>query len=75
MDQEIRDKTMRVTVTYSITYNLSPRSSVGREYRQQLDDHKDTKSQRRWFVIDRFIGHHNIKLIDQKAALTIKEEN
>jgi len=66
---------MKVTITYRVTYNLDPKSSVGREYRQWLDDDRDTKASRKWFAIDRFIGHDNFKLFDKKAKLTIKEEN
>lgn len=63
----------KVTVTYTITYDLSPKSKAGREYLAWLDDYKDTKNNRKWFVIDRFIGHHNLGLFDKKAKLTIKE--
>ena len=65
----------KVTVTYTVTYNLSNKSSTGREYQEWLDEDKDTKSTRKWFAIDRFIGHHNLELFDKKAKLTVSEEN
>ena len=64
----------KVTITYTITYNLSNKSSTGREYQEWLDDDKDTKSARKWFVIDRFVGHHNLSLFDKKAKLTLQED-
>lgn len=64
----------KVTVTYSVTYDLG-KGAVAREYRQQLNDYRDTKSQREWFVIDRFIGHDNLRLFDKKAKLKVTEEN
>ena len=65
----------KVTVTYTVTYNLSPKSSVGREYLEWLDDYRNTKASRKWFAIDRLIGHHNLELFDKKAKLTVTEEN
>jgi hypothetical protein len=65
----------KVSVTYTVTYNLSPKSSVGREYLEWLEDDKNTKSSRKWFVIDRLIGHHNLALFDSKAKLTVTEED
>jgi hypothetical protein len=62
-----------VTVTYSVTYNLR-KGEVADEYLEQLNDYEDTASQREWFVIDRFIGHDNIKLFDKAATLTVKEK-
>lgn len=63
----------KITVTYTITYDLGPRSSTGREYLEWLDDSKNTKGSRKWFVIDRFIGHDNLPLFDKKAKLSVKE--
>lgn len=62
-----------VTVTYSVTYDLRE-GEVAEEYRESLNDYRDNKGQRKWFVIDRFIGHDNLALFDKKAKLTIKEE-
>ena len=62
----------QITLTYSVTYDLS-KGEVAEEYREQLNDYKDTKGQRKWFAIDRFIGHDNLKLFDRKAKLQIIE--
>lgn len=62
----------KVTVTYTVTYDLR-RGKLAKEYAAHLDDYNDTQRQRRWFVIDRFIGHKNIQLFDRKAKLLVKE--
>lgn len=62
----------KVTVTYTVTYDLR-KGKLAREYVEQLGDYNDTQRQRRWFVIDRFIGHKNIQLFDRKAKLLVKE--
>ena len=62
----------QVTLTYSITYDLS-KGEVADEYFEQLNDHEDTAGQRRWFAVDRFIGHHNLALFDSQAYLHIEE--
>lgn len=62
----------KVTVTYTVTYDLR-KGKIADEYKEQLGDYNDTQRQRRWFVIDRFIGHNNIQLFDRKAKLTVKE--
>lgn len=62
----------KVTVTYSVTYDLRD-GEIADEYFEQLGDYRDNKSQREWFAIDRFIGHDNLRLFDRKAKLTIKE--
>jgi hypothetical protein len=64
----------KVTVTYTITYNLSSKSQSGREYLEWLDGDKDAKNLRKWFVIDRFIGHDNLWRFDRNAKLTVTEE-
>jgi hypothetical protein len=63
----------KVTITYSVTYDLG-KGAVAREYLEQLNDYPDSKSQREWFVIDRFIGHDNLRLFDKKAKLKVTEE-
>ena len=63
----------QVTITYSVTYDLS-KGEVAEEYREQLFDHRDTKGQRKWFAIDRFIGHDNLRLFDRKAKLEVSEQ-
>lgn len=62
----------KVTVTYSVTYDLS-KGEIADEYREQLDDYSDSKAQRRWFAIDRFIGEDNLALFDKKAKLQVEE--
>lgn len=62
----------KVTVTYSVTYDLS-KGEVSKEYFEQLNDHRDNKGQRKWFAIDRFIGHDNLRLFDKKAKLKVTE--
>jgi hypothetical protein len=65
----------KITITYTVTYDLSSKSKVGKEYKEWLDDDRDNKANRKWFVIDRFIGHHNLALFDKKAKLIVTEEN
>jgi hypothetical protein len=65
----------KVTVTYTVTYNLGDNTSVGKEYREWLDGDKNTKSARKWFAIDRFLGHHYLDLFDKKAKMTVTEVN
>lgn len=62
----------KVTVTYSITYDLT-QGEIAQEYLESLGDYTDTSSDRRWFAIDRFIGFDNLKLFDQAATLTVTE--
>jgi hypothetical protein len=62
----------KVTVTYEITYEFS--GDLLQEYYSQLDDYADTPNQREWFVIDRFIGHDNLRRFDRNAKLTVTEE-
>lgn len=63
----------KVTVTYSVTYTL--RGQVLAEYLDSLEGNNDTARARRWFAIDRFIGHDNLELFDKKAKLTVTEED
>jgi hypothetical protein len=63
----------KVTVTYTVTYNL--RGQVLAEYLDSLEGYKDTGKARRWFAIDRFVGHDNLALFDSKAKLTVTEED
>lgn len=64
----------QVTVTYTVTYDLS-KGEIANEYLEQLGDHEDTTGQRKWFAIDRFIGHHNLALFDPLAKITVEESN
>ena len=69
----------KVTVSLEVTYDF--RGKLLAEYLEQLGDDKDTKEQRKWFVIDRFIGHDNYayfmetNIIDRKSKLKTKEMN
>ena len=63
----------RITLTYSVTYTF--KGDLLKEYEEQLHGHRDTKSQRKWFAIDRFIGHDNLRLFDRKGKLKIHEES
>ncbi len=63
----------KVTVTYTVTYDLR-KGEARRDYLEWLDDYRNNKRQREWFVIDRFVGHDNLKLFDPKAKLRITEE-
>lgn len=62
----------KVTVTYKVTYDLT-QGDLAQEYLEYIDDYRDNKANRKWFAIDRFIGHHNLELFDKKAKLTIEE--
>jgi len=63
----------KVTVTYTVTYDLR-KGEVADEYYEQLNDYRDSKSQRKWFVIDRFIGHNNLVKCDSQAKIRVTEE-
>jgi hypothetical protein len=63
----------KVTVTYTVTYDLS-KGSIAQEYYEGKDDRRDSRAQRKWFAIDRFIGHDNLRLFDRKAKLKVTEE-
>ena len=64
-------KTKTIDVTYSVSYKL--KGKLLEEYLEWLDDDRDNKKNREWFVIDRFIGHHNLALFDPKAKLKVAE--
>ena len=64
-------KTKTIDVTYSVSYKL--KGKLLKEYLEWLDDDRDNKKNREWFVIYRFIGHHNLALFDPKAKLTVTE--
>lgn len=68
----------KVTVSLEITYDF--KGQVLKDYLEWLDDYRDSKSMRKWFVIDRFIGHDNAdtllreNIIDRNAKLIVKEK-
>lgn len=61
-----------VTVTYTVTYDLT-QGDIANEYQESLNDYRDNKDQRKWFAIDRFVGHDNLELFDKAAKLTVTE--
>ena len=68
----------KVTVSLEITYDF--RGELLEDYLEQLGDHRDTKSQRAWFAIDRMIGLNNLdtltseKIIDPKTKVKVSEK-
>ena len=62
----------KVKVTYTVTYDLSE-SDLAQEYREWLDDYRDTKGMRNYFAVDRFVGHDNLRFFDEAATLTVEE--
>jgi hypothetical protein len=64
--------TKQITVTFKAVYKLE--GALLEEYLEQLHGHEDTLSQRQWFVIDRFVGHDNLRLFDLDARMSIDEE-
>jgi hypothetical protein len=63
----------KVTLTYTVTYDLRE-GELAEEYEEQLEGYRDAKEHRKWFAIDRFIGHDNLRLFDKQAKLTFEEE-
>ena len=63
----------KLSINYSITYNF--KGQLLKDYLDWLDDYEDTKAARKWFAIDRFIGHDNLALFDSKGKLAIKESD
>lgn len=62
----------KVTVSVLVTYDFA--GELFEEYLEQLHGNEDTASQREWFAIDRFIGHHNLYLLDKKAEFQVIEK-
>jgi hypothetical protein len=63
----------KITVTYTVTYDLR-KDDLAQEYMQYVDSYRDNKANRKWFAIDRFVGHNNLRLFDKKAKLQVTEE-
>ena len=67
----------KVTVSLEVTYDFE--GELLSEYLEQLNDHRDTKTQRAWFAVDRMIGHDNFiefriqGILDNKAIMKTKE--
>lgn len=64
--------TKRVTVNFKAVYEF--KGELLKEYREQLHGHNDTLAQRQWFVVDRFVGHENLRLFDLDARMSVDEE-
>jgi hypothetical protein len=68
----------KVTVSLEVTYDF--KGELLEDYLEQLGDHRDTKSQRKWFAIDRFIGLSNLdtllseNIIDRNAKVKVLEK-
>ena len=68
----------KYTIALTVTYDF--KGKLLKEYLEFLDGYRDTKKMRKYFVIDRFIGHDNYayymesNIIDNKAKLIVKEE-
>ena len=62
----------KISVTFQIVYDFEEPSLL-KEYKGWLDDSVDCFENRQWFAIDRFIGHHNMPLFDEKAILKVEE--
>jgi len=62
----------KITVTITATYDLTE-GEIADEYREQLMDYRDSKSQRKWFAIDRFIGEENLDNLDPASKLVVTE--
>lgn len=68
----------KVTVSLEVTYDFE--GELLAEYLEQLGDHRDTKTQRAWFAVDRMIGHANFakfrikNIIDKKTIIRIGEK-
>ena len=67
----------KVTLSLEVSYVL--KGEVLKDYLEWLDDHRDTKKAREWFVIDRAVGHDqldylfNSKKLDPKMKIVLKE--
>jgi hypothetical protein len=57
----------KIKISFSVEYKLT--GKLEKEYREWLDDHPNSAKARRWFAIDRFVGHHNLELFDKAAHL------
>ena len=64
--------TKKLTVTFKASYKFE--GALLEEYLEQLHGHDDTLSQRQWFVVDRFVGHDNLRLFDLSARMSVDEE-
>jgi hypothetical protein len=67
----------KVTVSLEVSYTF--KGEVLKDYLEWLDDHRDTKKAREWFVIDRAVGHDQLnelqgsRKLDPKMKVVLKE--
>lgn len=67
----------KVTISLQVSYVF--KGEVLKDYLEWLDDHRDTKKAREWFVIDRAIGHDQLRqlqsvhLIDPAMKVVVSE--
>ena len=57
-------------VTYEVEYDFSD-PKVWKEYIEWLDDYSDTQSERKWFAIDRAIGHEDATSVDPAGTVRV----
>jgi hypothetical protein len=65
------NKDIEIEISLSVTYKL--RGKLLAEYLEWLDGYSNTPYARKSFLIDRFVGEHNLDLFDPKAKLSVKE--
>jgi hypothetical protein len=67
----------KVTVSLQVAYTF--KGEVLKDYLEWLDDHRDSKKMRQWFVIDRAVGHDQLfelqssKKLDPAMKVVITE--
>jgi len=59
-----------IKVIYEVEYDFS-NPDIWSEYSQWLDDHADTMSTRKWFAIDRAVGHEENTTVDPQGIVRI----
>jgi len=57
-------------VIYEVEYDFA-NPDVWSEYTEWLDDYPDTRSARKWFVIDRAIGHEDATSVDPAGTVRV----
>ena len=57
-----------IKVTYEVEYDFA-NPDIWSEYSQWLDDDSDTRSARKWFAIDRAIGHEYQTTVDPQGTV------
>jgi len=62
----------KMLINIGVKYDLST-GELAKEYREWLDDYRDSKNMRKYFVIDRLIGHNQLSKVDKKARVRVTE--